>query len=231
MGRRRGDHNRLGFATQLGTVRFLGAFLSDPVDVPWAAVDYLTAQLGVSDSSVVKLSAEREKTHLEHYAWEIRDAYGYRDFADPAAAAGLREFMDGRAWTQAEGPARLFEQAAGWLRRNRVLLPGASVLARLTSTVREAAAERMHRTLAEAAALAAGAMLAPAAAGGSPASATASCFGTYSRTHIHWYAEPIKISSTQISPRTTRDVWVAVIPWPKPPYAKESPYVTLTCTS
>lgn len=77
---------------------------------------------------------------------------GTGDFADPAAAAGLREFMDGRAWTHAEGPARLFEQAAGWLRRNRVLLPGVSVLARLTSSVREAAAERMPRTLAEAAA-------------------------------------------------------------------------------
>lgn len=107
VGRRRGDHNRLGFAVQLGTVRFLGGFLRDPIDVPWMVVDYLAAQLEVADSSVVELYAEREKTHLEH-AWEIRGAYGYRDFADPAAAAGLREFMDGRAWTHAEGPARLF---------------------------------------------------------------------------------------------------------------------------
>lgn len=48
---RRSDHHRLGFAVQLGTVRAFGRFLEDPLDVPWAAVELLAAQLEISDAS------------------------------------------------------------------------------------------------------------------------------------------------------------------------------------
>jgi TnpA family transposase len=151
IGDRRGDHSRLGFMLQATTVRYLGVFLENPLDVPLPVVEYLAAQLGIADASCVKRYTARAKTAYEH-AWEIRDAYGFRAFADPEAAAGFRLFLEGRAWTHAEGPYRLFGQAAGWLRRNRVLLPGVSVLARLVASVREAAADRMHRVLAGAAA-------------------------------------------------------------------------------
>ena len=133
---KRGDHSRLGVAVQIGTVRYLGHFLTeDPLEVPWSAVEYVAGQLDIADPSVVKRYTERPKTAYEH-AWEIRAAYGYRDFADAGVHEQLVEFMGARAWIHAEGAVALFEQARAWLRRERALLPGVSVLARLAATVR-----------------------------------------------------------------------------------------------
>jgi len=77
--RRRSDHHRLGFAVQLGTVRAVGRFLEDPLDVPWPAVEFLAGQLGIVDASCVKKYVQRPQTPYEH-AWEIRDRYSYQPF-------------------------------------------------------------------------------------------------------------------------------------------------------
>jgi len=147
---RRGEHNRLGLMLQATTVRYVGRFLEDPLDVPWPVVEYVASQLGIADASCVKRYTDRPMTAYEH-AWQIRDAYGLRLLEDAEVTAGLRQFLDGRAWTHAEGPGALFDHGVGWLRRRRVLLPGITVLVRLVVAVREAAAARMHTTLAAAA--------------------------------------------------------------------------------
>src|SRR3954453_2098373 len=50
VGGMRGAHNRLGFAVQLGTARFLGAFLDDPAQTPPAVITAMARQLGESSA-------------------------------------------------------------------------------------------------------------------------------------------------------------------------------------
>lgn len=148
---RRTDAHRLGMALQICTVRYIGRFLGeDPLAVPWEAVEYLAGQLGIADASCVKRYPERRSTVYEHAA-EIQKRFKYRDFTDRKWGREFRGFLYGRAWTHAEGPVALFNHAVTWLRKNRVLLPGVSVLARQVSEARTVAERRLYEAVARAA--------------------------------------------------------------------------------
>jgi TnpA family transposase len=148
--RRRGDQNRLGFAVQLGTVRFLGTFLARPTEVPEIVAGRVAEALAVDGPWRLADYARRDPTHREH-AGEIQREYGYRDFSDASVRADLLGWLDARAWATAERPSVLFDLATARLIEGKVLLPGATVLARAVSAARDRAASRLHRTLAEAA--------------------------------------------------------------------------------
>ncbi|WP_131767025.1 DUF4158 domain-containing protein [Candidatus Protofrankia californiensis] len=128
---RQRDHLRLGFGVSIGTVRCVGRFLADPIDVPAEVVDYVAEQLRISDPSCIKTYAQRESTRREH-AGEIQRTYRYRDFSTVADEfeAG---WTDAWAWTTGDGPKALFDAAVGWLRKGKVLLPGVTTLARLVA--------------------------------------------------------------------------------------------------
>jgi len=148
--RRRGDHNRLGFAVQLGTVRSLGTFLARPADVPEVVAGRVGEELSVGDPARIGRYAKRDPTHREH-AGEIQREYGYRDFSETSAQTELMTWLDARAWATAERPSVLFDLATARLIEAKVLLPGASVLTRAVASARDRAADRLYRTLAEAA--------------------------------------------------------------------------------
>jgi len=131
--KKRGPHNRLGWAVQWGTVRMLGTFLADPGDVPYVAVEYVAEQLGVADPSCIKSYPERLPTQHEH-AREIRGLLGYREFAD--AEAEVRAFVASRAAQTRDSRRELFDRAVLWLTGGRVLLPGITTLAPLVTSVR-----------------------------------------------------------------------------------------------
>ncbi|CAG6393618.1 hypothetical protein SCOCK_210058 [Actinacidiphila cocklensis] len=112
--------------------------------MPAEVAEYLAEQLEIEDVSCLKLYGERDGTARRH-AGEIQEAGGWRDFAE--VREELVVWLDARAWTTGDGPKALFDAAAGWLREGRVLLPGASRLARLVASVREAANQRLWDSL------------------------------------------------------------------------------------
>ena len=102
----RGSHNRLGYATQLCTVRFLGTFLPDPTDVPRVVVKHLAAQLGMRGPDCLEQYRDRPATHLAHVA-EIRQRHGYCDFGDQPEHWCLVRRLYTRAWLSQEASGRL----------------------------------------------------------------------------------------------------------------------------
>ncbi|MDC0948373.1 Tn3 family transposase [Gammaproteobacteria bacterium] len=145
--KRRGTSNRLGFALQLGTVRFLGAFLSHPVSVPPSVIAYVSRQLEITNFSSLSQYVERDATRLEHIA-EIRSIYGYQSFNDPSWRFRLCRWLYTRAWLTNERPNHLFDLATHWLIQRKILLPGATTLTRLIAQIRDRASRRAWKRLA-----------------------------------------------------------------------------------
>jgi len=142
---RRGDHNRLGFALQLTTVRFPGTFLDGPVEVPVEVLQTLIRLLGITNSDCIEQYGEGRRRR--QHAAEIRALFGYRDFTDSAAGFRLTRWLCALCWTGTKRPSVLFDRATAWLFTNKVLLPGASVLERFVARLRSRMETRLWRLL------------------------------------------------------------------------------------
>jgi TnpA family transposase len=143
---RRGEQNRLGFALQLTSVRFLGTFLSTFTSVPINVQRFVARQLSIEDVAIVADYAQRETTKREHTAL-IRKHYGYREFGEPPWSFRLSRLLYTRVWVSNERPSLLFDFATAWLIQNKILLPGASTLSRLIAEIRERATNRLWQRL------------------------------------------------------------------------------------
>ena len=144
--KRRGDQSRLGFAIQLGTVRFLGTFLSNPIDVPRNVIDYVGRQLRITDFTCLD-SYKTSETHWDHIT-EIKKIYGYRDFNEPFEYFKLIRWVYTRAWISEERPSVLFDLATARLVEHKILLPGVTTLTRLIAQIQDRVSARLWQALA-----------------------------------------------------------------------------------
>jgi TnpA family transposase len=145
--KKRGGHNRLGFAVQLSTIRYLGTFLDDPMAVPAAVLHTLSKQLcmDVGEGRSTYSTGEQRWLH----ATEIRAAYGYVEITEPRAAFRLTRWLYALCWTGTDRPSVLFERATTWLVMHKVLLPGCTTLERYIARLRSRVEERLWRSLAD----------------------------------------------------------------------------------
>jgi TnpA family transposase len=141
----RGEHNRLGFALQLSTVRYLGTFLDDPVAVPFEVVQVLANQLDISKLDGLPAYGVG-KQRWEHAA-HIRRHFGYSDITEPRIGFRLTRWLFVLCWTGTERPSVLFDRATAWLLAHKILLPGCSTLERFVLRVRARVENRLWRLL------------------------------------------------------------------------------------
>lgn len=145
--RKRGDHNRLGFAVQLCTVRYLGTFLDDPLAVPLPVLHTLSRQLHLAAVDADDLMVYRTGEQRWQHTQEIRLRYGYVEITQPLVGWRLSRWLYALCWTGTDRPSVLFERATTWLMMHKVLLPGISILERHVARLRSRVERRLWQAL------------------------------------------------------------------------------------
>jgi TnpA family transposase len=140
----RHDYNRLGFALQLGTVRFLGTFLTTPIEVPANVISYVSQQLKIKPEVASFYNSEK---NTQNHRNEIRQIYEYHDFTSHPFHFRLIRWLYSRAWIYAERPSVMFDLATARCVESKILLPGVTTLARLIAQVRDRASIRLRNKL------------------------------------------------------------------------------------
>lgn len=142
---KRGEHNCLGFALQLTSLRYLGRFLDDCTEVPPKVMSLLAQRLGISDVNCLFFynDQRQKRRHIE----EICQHYGYYEFTEPFIGLRFTRWIYTHCWSGTDRPSVLFDRATTWLLAHKVILPGASILERFIATLRDRVEKRLWKCL------------------------------------------------------------------------------------
>jgi hypothetical protein len=134
--KKRGDYNRLGFAVQLCTARYLGTFLDHPFSVPASVIHTLSNQLCLEVVAVEGMRSYSIGEQRWQHAAEIRTHYGYVEITERQKSASVSPAgcirCVGRVLT---GQVCCSSVRLPGLVTHKVLLPGYIALSNATSPV------------------------------------------------------------------------------------------------
>lgn len=133
----RTDTNKIGFSVQLCTLRFLGTFIKNPIDIPISVIDYLTKQLKIDNYAIY------------NHARLIKDLFDYKDFTSPEVKKEIEEWIFNRSWLTNERPSVLFDMVTSKCVKDKIILPGVTLLERMVSQIRETTAVKLWERLAQ----------------------------------------------------------------------------------
>ncbi len=142
----RGDHQQLGFALQLATLRYLGFCPEELTQAPQNVVEYLARQLKLDPASL-KDYGTRLHTRRDH----LLKIYAHLDYRhlneNEAATVQLNEWLLARA-LEHDAPTVLFRLTLEKLKAEKIVRPGLSVVERLVAAAREKAQKHTFEQLA-----------------------------------------------------------------------------------
>src|SRR3989441_1852932 len=140
--RQREPFNRLGYALQRCTLRYLGFVPTDFTATPEVVVTFVAEQLGMTPRVLVLYDNRRTQSdHRRH----VRAYVGFRP-ATPMAVYALQTWLLARA-LEHDQPTLLLQLACEKLYREKIVRPGVTRLERLVATARDQAHAETFRRL------------------------------------------------------------------------------------
>jgi TnpA family transposase len=137
------NYNRLGFAIQLGALRYLGFCPDEITTAPSSVIVYTANQLGIDPPSL-STYAQRPQTRTDHLL-KIQEYLGFRRASDYDLAK-LSEWLLQRA-LEHDKPTLLLGIACQRLYSEKIVRPGLTTLERMVIQARQEAQEETYRQL------------------------------------------------------------------------------------
>lgn len=140
---RRSPVLRLATGLQIGALRLLGFVPEDLSSAPPEVVGYVASQVRADPQALNDLDRVRSTTWRMRVAAEAH--LGFRR-TDPGDLKGLRDWLCDRA-NEHDQPWVLFRSGCEWLKSERIVRPGVTVLERAVMAARQEATERTFAAL------------------------------------------------------------------------------------